>query len=118
MANRILKESICTSESLRHLSWFDETVFYRLIVNCDDYGRFDAREDLIKGRLFPLKRDVTLASIKSALKALESEGIITLYEHEGRPYLELVNWTKHQNVRNKKSKYPSPKGDEKAIDCN
>lgn len=42
MPNRIIKESICVSESIDSLSWFDEVFFYRLIVNCDDYGRLDA----------------------------------------------------------------------------
>ena len=36
MPNRILKESVCTSDSVNKLSWFEEVLFYRLIVNCDD----------------------------------------------------------------------------------
>ena len=54
MPNRILKESICSSDSINELSWFEECLFYRLIVNCDDYGRFDGRTAIIKNRLFPL----------------------------------------------------------------
>ena len=54
MPNRILKESVCTSDSVNKLSWFEEVLFYRLIVNCDDYGRFDGRVSIIKNRLFPL----------------------------------------------------------------
>ena len=36
MPNRIIRESICTSDSIDKLSWFEEVLFYRLIVNCDD----------------------------------------------------------------------------------
>ena len=36
MPNRIIRESICTSDSVDKLSWFEEVLFYRLIVNCDD----------------------------------------------------------------------------------
>ena len=43
MPNRILKESIRTSDTIGELSWFEEVLFYRLIVSCDDYGRFDGR---------------------------------------------------------------------------
>ena len=43
MPNRILKESICTNEQIDGLTAFEETVFYRLIVICDDFGRFDGR---------------------------------------------------------------------------
>ena len=59
MPNRILKESVCTSDSVNKLSWFEEVLFYRLIVNCDDYGRFDGRVSIIKNRLFPLKENLT-----------------------------------------------------------
>lgn len=55
MPNRILKESIRTSDSINELSWFEEVLFYRLIVSCDDYGRFDGRVAIIKGTCFPLK---------------------------------------------------------------
>ena len=55
MPNRILRETVCTSNSVDQLSWFEEVLFYRLIVNCDDFGRYDGRAAIIKNRLFPLK---------------------------------------------------------------
>lgn len=115
MPNRILKESICVSDSIDRLSWFEEVLFYRLIVNCDDYGRFDGRIGVIKSRLFPLKDDLTLATVKSALVKLVSAGLVITYENMGKPFLYLPTWSVHQNVRAKKSKYPSPDGREKPI---
>src|SRR5690606_3839373 len=107
MPNRIIKESICTSDTIDQLSWFEEVFFYRLIVNCDDYGRFDARPAILKARLFPLK-SVTEKQISDALNKLSTVGIVTVYEYDGRPYLQLVTWDKHQQIRAKKSKYPAP----------
>lgn len=107
MPNRIIKESICTSDTIDQLSWFEEVFFYRLIVNCDDYGRFDARTPILKARLFPLK-SVTEKQISDALHKLSTVGIVALYEYDGRPYLQLVTWDKHQQIRAKKSKYPAP----------
>jgi len=107
MPNRIIKESICTSDTIDQLSWFEEVFFYRLIVNCDDYGRFDARPAILKARLFPLK-SVTEKQIIDALNKLSTVGIVALYEYDGRPYLQLVTWEKHQQIRAKKSKYPAP----------
>jgi len=109
--NRIIKESICTSDTIDQLSWFEEVFFYRLIVNCDDYGRFDARTTILKARLFPLK-SVTEKQISDALHKLSTVGIVALYEYDGRPYLQLVTWEKHQTVRNKKGKYPAVDGRE------
>ena len=110
MPNRILKESICTSDSVDSLSWFEEVLFYRLIVNCDDYGRFDGRPAIIKNRLFPLKESLTTKAISKAVNTLVIAGLVVLYEFEGKPYLYLPTWNDHQNVRAKRSKYPSPEG--------
>ena len=105
MPNRILKESICTSDNLDKLSAFQETVFYRLIVNCDDFGRFDARPKLLASKLFPLK-EIRINQIQAALRALTSAGLVILYEVDGKPYLQMKTWDKHQQIRTKKSKFP------------
>lgn len=107
MPNRILKESICTSDNIDQLSAFQETVFYRLIVNCDDYGRFDGRPKIIASKLFPLK-DIRSNQIEDALRALTSAELVTLYMVDGKPFLQMNTWDRHQTIRAKKSKYPSP----------
>lgn len=106
MPNRIIKESICRSEEVDSLSWFEEVLFYRLIVNCDDYGRFDGRPAIIKGSLFPLK-NLALKDIEKSLSRLVAVGLVGAYEAQGKPVLQLLTWEKHQNVRAKKSKYPA-----------
>ena len=107
MPNRIIKESICTSDNLDTLTWFEEVCFYRLIVNCDDYGRMDARPAILRARLFPLKT-ITDKQIKDALKSLRSAGMIDLYIVDGRSFLQIRTWEAHQTIRAKKSKFPSP----------
>lgn len=108
MPNRIIKESICTSDSVDQLSWFEEVLFYRLIVNCDDFGRFDGRTAVIKNRLFPLKDNLTIKSVENAINKLASAGLVSLYVFEGKPYLYLPTWNEHQTIRAKRSKYPAP----------
>lgn len=105
MPNRILKESICRSEEIDSLTWFEEVLFYRLIVVCDDFGRFDGRIKIIKGSCFPLK-NITEKDIERALNKLSAVGLVRVYEAQGRPYLQLVTWAAHQRIRNQKSKYP------------
>ena len=120
MPNRIIKESICSSDTIDGLSWFQEVLFYRLMVNCDDYGRFDGRAAIIKNRLFPLKDNLTAKTVSDGVNALANKGLVVLYEFEGKPYLYLPTWNKHQSVRAKKSKYPAPDESLKAdeIICN
>lgn len=107
MPNRIIKESICVSDSIDSLTWFEEVLFYRLIVVCDDYGRFDGRIPIIKGKCFPLK-DLRNGDIEKALDKLSAVGMVEKYEVQGRPYLQLIAWERHQQIRAKKSKYPPP----------
>ena len=120
MPNRIIRESICTSDSVDRLTWFEEVLFYRLIVNCDDYGRFDGRIAVIKNRLFPLKDHLTNKNVSEAIESLASAGLVVLYEDGGRPFLYLPTWDVYQSVRAKKSKYPDPETNLQAneIICN
>jgi hypothetical protein len=110
MPNRILKESICTSENIDSLSELAETFFYRLVVNCDDYGRSDARESVLLAKCFPLKLDrIKPETIAGLLVELQRAGLIKLYRYRnGRNYLELNTWDTHQSIRAKKSKHPGP----------
>lgn len=109
MPNRILKESICTSDTIAQLTPEEEVFFYRLIVVCDDYGRMDARPAILRARCFPLKIDeITENMITSWLKKLVDVGLIELYIVDDKPYLQITTWEKHQQVRAKNSKYPSP----------
>lgn len=108
MPNRILKESICTSPNIERLTWFEEVVFYRLIVQCDDYGRFDARPPLVRARLFPLLEDLDTEDVAAAMTMLEMVGLLERYEVNGQEYLQLVAWDKHQHIRNPREKYPPP----------
>lgn len=112
MPSRILKESICTSETINALSPEEEVFFYRLLVQCDDYGRMDARPAILRARCYPLRLDqVSDADISQWLQTLESVGLIQRYTVGGRPYLQMVTWEKHQRIRNRVGKYPAPPED-------
>lgn len=108
MPNRILKDSIRTSDSINELNWFEEVLFYRLIVSCDDYGRFDGRPAIVKNLLFPLKETLTVKAVTGAINKLATVGLVSLYVFEGKQYLQLPTWNHHQTARAKQSKYPAP----------
>ncbi len=109
MPNRIIKETITTSCEIDHLSADEERFFYRLMVSCDDFGRIDARPSVLRAKCFPLKvDDIKNSDVEKWLKKLVKINLITLYEAEGKPYLFMTKWDKHQQRRAKHSKYPSP----------
>lgn len=108
MPNRIIKESVCTSDTIDQMTWFEECFFHRLWTACDDYGRMDARPAILKAKLFPLKDRLSLKDIESALVKLADIGCVRPYECDGKPYLYLPAWEVHQQIRAKRSKYPAP----------
>ena len=110
MPNRIIKESIKRSPEIDRLSWFEEVVFYRMIVTADDYGRLDGRMVVLKNDLFPTKDTITRKAIEDAINKLVSVGLLVPYvdAESDMPYLVFRRWEKHQIVRNKYGKYPAP----------
>ncbi|MGN1367346.1 MAG: hypothetical protein ACI4WX_00620 [Aristaeellaceae bacterium] len=113
MPNRIIKESICESETIAKLSDFEFRLWVGLITQADDAGRGDARPAIIKGRVFPLRERVTVSDIEKSLHGLAAKGCISLYEVGGKSYFWFPTWDKHQRVREVKPKYPSPEEAEK-----
>lgn len=108
MPNRIIKESIHTSEDVNRMTDFQFRLWVSLITYVDDFGRGDARPAIIKGSCFPLRDRITNKDIEAALRALAGIGCVSLYEVDGKPYLYFPTWESHQTVRNQKSKYPAP----------
>jgi len=109
MPNRILKESICTSETLNELAVDAENLFYRLIVQCDDFGRMDARPAIVRAKCYPLRTDaINCNQIKDWINSLVLAGLIIVYTVNEKEYLQMVTWKRHQQVRAAKSKYPDP----------
>jgi hypothetical protein len=106
--NRIIKESIWTSEKISSLSDFEFRVWIALITLADDAGRGDARAAVIRGRAFPLRDGVTNKNVESAVRKLASNGCIILYTVGGRCYYCFPTWNEHQRIRDCKPKYPGP----------
>ena len=109
MPSRILKESICTSENLATISAEAEVLFYRLIVKADDFGLYHGNPKIIASLLFPLSVP-TERKVASWLSELCKAGLVATYTaaEDGKKYLKLLSWDKHQNRRAQKSKFPLP----------
>lgn len=108
MPNRVIKDSIKRSPQIDSLTWFEEVVFYRLILTADDYGCIDGRPILLRNELFPIRDNVTKKAVTNAISKLVSVGLLCEYTVNGMPYLFFPTWEKHQRIRNKHRKYPEP----------
>lgn len=108
MPNRIIKESIRTSKTINNLTDFQFRVWTYLITYVDDYGRGSADPEILKGFVFPRRKGLTESNIAKALADLAAVGSIFLYEVDGESYLYFPNWSEHQRIQTKKSKFPPP----------
>lgn len=106
MPTRYLKPGICDSDAIDRCTPMAECLFYRLLVNVDDFGRLDARPAVIKARCFPLKEAMTALEIDELLILLVRANLIQVYATaNGSKYLQLLKW---DNVpRSKESKFPA-----------
>lgn len=108
MPNRIIKESIRTSRGVNALNDFQFRLWLYLITYVDDFGRGSADPELLKGIVFPRRKGVTESQIKSALAELANTGMVVLYEFDGEPFFYFPNWSDHQRIQTKHSKFPDP----------
>ena len=105
MPSRLLREGILDSEAVNSLSAPAEVFYRRLMSVVDDFGRFDGRPAILKGRLYALKPDVRETDISRWIAECEKAGLIALYDAGGKPYLLFK---KLGPARAKESKYPAP----------
>src|SRR5262245_7874178 len=110
MPGRMLRESICYSETLAGLSAEAERLFYRLITEADDFGRFDARPCVVRSRCFRLG-GVSDDKVMGWLTQLRDNRVVCIYEVEGKDYGHFPTWEKYQRIRSPRSRYPDPPHD-------
>lgn len=111
MPNRIIKESINESRGLTDCAFVVQDFYKRLITYADDYGRFNADEEIMRARLYPREVDVvSVGDIQEWLIELAGIGKITFYTSTPRKeiYGCFPNWGQHQRLRDSKKRLPDP----------
>ena len=98
MPNRILKDSICTDETVGGLSANAEVLYYRLLVQCDNYGRITADTEAIRRACYPsqLKR-VSAQDIAEWVGELLLAHLLTRCNAGGTPHVRLTQSGLFQN---------------------
>lgn len=109
MPTRLLHENICVSESLAKCSPKAQDAFPRFMLTADNFGTFQVNAKSLKGRLWPLRDDVKPSDITRFIHEYQRQGMLHLWEAEGKQYAIFSNWSKFQRVyANLHRKYPAP----------
>jgi hypothetical protein len=115
--SRIVREGINDSEAVNRLSWRGELFYRRLLNLVDDFGRYEAKPIVLRGKLFHLQPerwsiDDVAAALDECASTMTDEGepLILLYESKGRKYLSVTKFNQQIRAKNG-SKYPDPPED-------
>ena len=107
---RMIDKVVILSKKVNTISEGAENLYYRLNINADDYGRYHAEPAIIKGQIYTLRK-ISLKQIENRIQELFKVRLIKLYRNNGEPYLEIVDFEKHQTFKSdrpKKAEFPEP----------
>lgn len=94
--NPLLK-SYPDSEKINSVSEGAETLFTRLIAQCDDANHYYGDAAMVLGKLYTRRMalgQVTAKEIQRRLDELSDSRLIEIYEADGRKYVEIINCRK------------------------
>jgi len=105
---RNIKPKFFTNEELVELPFATRLLFIGLWTVADRAGRMEDRPKRIKMDIFPAD-DI---DVDAALNALQASGFLLRYEAEGKRYIQVLAFDKHQNPHKdeKASAIPAPTG--------
>lgn len=113
MRIRNVKPEFYRSDDIDRLTWEQRYFFIALFSYVDDNGvgrdrLSDICADLLAGD-FSVEPTETLGRVRQTLDVLEGNGLIVRYAVDGRRFMFITGWDRHQYVKNpNKERYPRP----------
>lgn len=103
---RNIKPGFFTNDLIAEIPALGRLLFQGLWCHADREGRLEDRPKKIKAEILPYDD----CDVDQLLNALHSRGFILRYAVDGRRYIQVVNFTKHQNphVKESASEIPAP----------
>ncbi len=103
---RYIKPGLAVNEVLADMGHTAMLLFAMLSMLADREGRLEDRPRRIKAQLFPYDNTRVEIHLENLVKA----GFLHRYEVDGKSYIEIVNWSKHQKPHKteRKSEIPEP----------
>lgn len=105
---RMLKPGFFTNDELAKITPLGRLLFQGLWCLADREGRLEDRPQRIKAEVLPYDK----ARVDELLRTLNERGFIVRYEIDGRRYIQVSNFLRHQspNIKEAESTIPAPYG--------
>jgi hypothetical protein len=116
---RNIKPSFFTNDALAEIDPLGRLLFQGLWCHADREGRMEDRPRKLKAEILPYDD----CDVESLLSDLDRHGFITRYAVDGRRFIQVVNFSKHQNphIKEAASEIP-PQGEHQEstvqVQCN
>lgn len=94
MANRVIKDSIWDSPSLSVLRPYHQDQWPRWLLQADDWGCFNADPDVIKGLIYP-KRKETIKMVLETREIYQNRGLLFTWNEGLRTWGYFVCFDNH-----------------------
>src|SRR5690606_15955807 len=106
---RMISKSISISERVNSMSLFARLLYTWMIPHTDDFGRMTGSPMKVKALVVPMA-DETKEDVERALTEMVEQDLIDWYVVDGKQYIQIKNFDKHQTGLHKrtKSQYPAP----------
>jgi len=103
---RNIKPGFFTNDELAEVDPLGRLLFAGLWTIADREGRLEDRPKQIKAKILPFDS----CNVDELLSALDKHGFIQRYTVDGKAYIQIVKWHKHQNphVKEAASTIPAP----------
>lgn len=105
---RTIKPEFWTAEQVMECSPNARLAFIGLWNFCDDAGIHPASAKTLKAEVFP-SDDITSLDVERMVDELVTQGLLEVYEVEGRKYWAVTGWH-HQKIDQPTYKHPRPDG--------
>lgn len=102
---RNIKPGIVLNDALAKLAHWVRLLFVYLWTIADRAGRLEDNPTRIRASLFPYEADL---DVDEGLTQLAGAGFVQRYEAGGRRFLQIVNFSKHQNPHHKEAESVIP----------
>lgn len=108
LRSRIIKPEFFQNEKLSYLKERTQMLYVGLWMLADRDGRLIHKNALIRSHLFPFSEVITCNDVGIMIRELSTNGFVATYVVEGKDYLWIPTFTKHQNVHPHEAKSVIP----------
>lgn len=104
-----IPDRLCDSEHFESVSEAAQGLLFRLFTQCDDIGRFFGSTAMLRGRLYPIREEITLTTIGDRLRELVDRGLLYRWRAcDGEYYVQVVDYLSSAKNKAPRVRFPDP----------